>query len=477
MRQLSALLLLAVLATPAPAAALSILQRALPDYRCGSRECPPSPATAIMGEPGKVLAASVEGGPRAGDLFSEVQLPSMALAPGPAGAPATAIAPGLDGNPWALGQLGDGRMALLDAGAHGASTVYAYAPGELPRALATGLGAVWVAGGGVDRLAGPTSVRSILGAGVGETRDVAVGPAGSAWATDGDGAIVQVTESGQVIERSSEQQPLEPLLRGTPGLERIAVGPDGDLWYTDWRGLIGRMSPSGEAREYAIPVHSPPYAPSAGRPFPVGIVAGPDGRMYFTDPGDDAIGTVTMAGEVTEYPIPALAPVVPRDIALAGEEVVFDESQSATLGVIDVNGSQAPLSTPPPIATVQAGVQRALLAARASAKRAFRRGAGFAVSVAPPEAGTLSLSWTAQLPAPAKRRRGKASPPRSVLVASGEQAFPLPQAGTIDVSVTAAGARLLRRSAHGPALHVTAQATFSGYWAGPVAASVGEAFR
>jgi streptogramin lyase len=455
--------LLLVLA--ARARALSVEQHPLPAYRCGSGRCPASPATAIMGEGSLVLAAGVEGG--AHDVFSQVLLPAASLAPGPAGPPASAIAPGPDGDPWVLAPLGDGRTALLDVTPRGASTLYAFGVGEQPGALAVGLGAAWVAGPeGLDRIGGGERSRI---AQTGEVRDVVVGPASSAWATAGAGAIVQAPSTGEAIARSSEPQPLEPL-RAIPQLERIAVGPDGALWYTDSRGLIGRMSPQGAVREYAIPDHSPPYEPGAARPLPLGIVPGADGRMYFTDPGDNAIGTVTMTGQITEYPIPALAPVGPRDITLAGDEVVFDEGQQAALGTVDPTGTEASLATPPSIASVEAALRRVLAAGRPVATRALAHGLGFRLAVAPPEAGTLVVSWTAAVRSARPRHAGARSAP-GILVARGERAFPLPESGPVAVSVTPAGAALLRREARrGRAPVLSARAVFSGYWSGPVEA-------
>src|SRR5262245_56744452 len=49
-------------------------------------------------------------------------------------------------------------------------------------------------------------------------------------------------------------------------------------------------------------------------PAPQGITAGPDGALWYTDPGSNKIGRISIAGAVTEYTLPA-AGSDPRGIA------------------------------------------------------------------------------------------------------------------------------------------------------------------
>ena len=55
------------------------------------------------------------------------------------------------------------------------------------------------------------------------------------------------------------------------------------------------MTTSGAFTEYPIP--------TAGS-NPIGITAGPDGALWFTEGGGNKIGRVTTSGAFTEYPIP-----------------------------------------------------------------------------------------------------------------------------------------------------------------------------
>ncbi len=78
------------------------------------------------------------------------------------------------------------------------------------------------------------------------------------------------------------------------GPNSIAAGPDGNVWFTNHttRSLpnvgtppgIGRIAPSGEITEYRAGLR---YASS-----PDGIVAGPDGSLWFTDRELHAIGRI-----------------------------------------------------------------------------------------------------------------------------------------------------------------------------------------
>jgi virginiamycin B lyase len=455
-----------------PAAALVITQHPLPDYRCGSSRCAASPATAIMAAGvGRVRASGVEAGAR---VYSEVGLGRNAtITPGPPGAPARSIVMGLDGNPWVLSQVGQ-NAAVLDVTPHGLVTEYEYpSPEAQPVALSTGFGAAWLVNGGIDRIGvgGELTQFALPGAlPLNRARAIVSGPGESMWFTDYDGAVGQITAAGQVLEHSSEPQPLDPL-RADPQPTGIADGPDGAIWYTDANhARIGRMTPDGVVEEFPIPRHSPPYAPAANVPIPEGIVAGPEGQyMYFTDPGDNAIGRVSMSGEVTEYPIPSLGPVGPRDITAVGNELVFDEANAAALGTVEPTGSpgEAPLTTPAATSTIAASLGALLKSATALLlARGERPGKGFTVPFASLEAATVVLSWVAER-APAPGRDKRTTP--SIRVAAGTQTFDLAGAKTLGVKITAAGERLLKHAPRrSPHIRLSASASFSGYWAGPI---------
>jgi streptogramin lyase len=123
-------------------------------------------------------------------------------------------------------------------------------------------------------------------------RAITAGPDGNMWLTDLRRlSIIRMTPSGDVTEFK------------TPALG-ITVGADGNVWFTSG-GQIGRMSPDGTTLTW-FPLQTGKYA--------VGIVSGPDGNLWFTEssgegpgPGGSpplptAIGRLTPAGTMTEYP-------------------------------------------------------------------------------------------------------------------------------------------------------------------------------
>jgi streptogramin lyase len=73
----------------------------------------------------------------------------------------------------------------------------------------------------------------------------------------------------------------------------ITAGPDGNLWFTDCgTNAIGKITPSGEITEFVV---NPDIS------YPWGITTGPDGNLWFTDCGTNAIGKITPSGVVTLF--------------------------------------------------------------------------------------------------------------------------------------------------------------------------------
>ena len=59
---------------------------------------------------------------------------------------------------------------------------------------------------------------------------------------------------------------------------------------------IGVMTPTGQVTEYLLPALS----------SPTNITTGPDGNLWFTDPGTDSVGKITTGGQITEYKLPLI---------------------------------------------------------------------------------------------------------------------------------------------------------------------------
>jgi streptogramin lyase len=93
--------------------------------------------------------------------------------------------------------------------------------------------------------------------------------------------------------------PLPPLsFTTTEGALGITAGPDGNVWFTEpITGAVGRITPAGQVTEFPTPVHDP-----------VAITTGPDGNLWFAGGqlGNGSIGRITPAGQVTEFTLPEM---------------------------------------------------------------------------------------------------------------------------------------------------------------------------
>jgi virginiamycin B lyase len=146
--------------------------------------------------------------------------------------------------------------------------------------------------------------------------EIAPGPDGALWFTGagqvGDavvGTIDRITTAGTITQF--------PLPDSAASPNDIVAGPDGALWFTDrscpyspatgtvCAGKIGRITTAGTVTEFPLPANSRPE----------GIVAGPDGAVWFTDErctypqtGElctgARVGRITTAGMIKEYPLP-----------------------------------------------------------------------------------------------------------------------------------------------------------------------------
>jgi virginiamycin B lyase len=128
---------------------------------------------------------------------------------------------------------------------------------------------------------------------------------GKLWVIDVGGpngsnsTLFEVTTSGTFLAHSVSGY-----------LWNTTAGPDGNIWFTEGGvaqdvasssppntvGKIGKINSAGIVTEYALPTAARPY----------GIASGPDGALWATDAGTNAIINVTTSGVLTEYPIPTV---------------------------------------------------------------------------------------------------------------------------------------------------------------------------
>ncbi len=111
----------------------------------------------------------------------------------------------------------------------------------------------------------------------------------------------------------------------------IAAGPDGNLWFTEpGAGKVAKITTDGTITEYPIPmVYS----------VPRGIAAGPDGNLWFTEENAGKVASITTDGTITEYAIPT-AYANPWDIAAGPDgNLWFTEVSGNKVAKLTVSGT------------------------------------------------------------------------------------------------------------------------------------------
>jgi len=165
---------------------------------------------------------------------------------------------------------------------------------------------------------------------------IATGPDGALWFTE-----LYVNKIGRITTTGVFTEYALPSIHPIPGnpYERpgepylIVAGPDGAMWFTD--GIaIGRITTAGVATIYSVEFRGP-----------TDIVVGPDGALWFTSGNPDAIGRITIAGDITWYPTTACS--YPSGIAKGPDDALwFACFNSKSIGRITTSGSISTFSIP-----------------------------------------------------------------------------------------------------------------------------------
>ncbi|NNC09453.1 hypothetical protein HJC10_42425, partial [Corallococcus exiguus] len=120
----------------------------------------------------------------------------------------------------------------------------------------------------------------------------------------------------------------------------ITVGPDGHVWFTQpGTNRIGRATRQGVVSGFDLPT---PFA------SPQGITAGLDGNVWFTELGAGRIGRITPAGVVTEFPLPQAGSAPSGITAGLDGNVWFTEQVGNRIGRITPAGVIMEFEVPTP---------------------------------------------------------------------------------------------------------------------------------
>jgi streptogramin lyase len=261
------------------------------------------------------------------------------------------ITPGPDGNLWFTEQ-GPSTSDIHKIGRatlSGEITEFDLPAGSLPSGITAGPdGAIWFTdytGQMIGRITTDGRLSEFPLAMPGGPVSIVTGPDGNLWFTvttttdtaHPTGNIERMTPAGEVTLFPLGTQP-----------NQIAVGPDGNLWYVAWYDTaIGQMTPAGVVTEFPLPASS----------FPHGLVAGPDGNMWITEA--NGVGRLSLTGVHTPFAIP---PSAKDPTGFAGEygqitvgadgALWFAEDTGGAVGRSTVDGVVTDVSLPYPASLV-----------------------------------------------------------------------------------------------------------------------------
>src|SRR6266478_1473060 len=109
-------------------------------------------------------------------------------------------------------------------------------------------------------------------------------------------ALVMLYAAGAVAPAAAQNITEFPVPTTASEPLGITAGPDGALWFTENIGnKIGRITTAGAFTEFTVPTTSS---------HPIGITTGPDGALWFTELQSTKIGRITTAGAFTEFTVP-----------------------------------------------------------------------------------------------------------------------------------------------------------------------------
>jgi streptogramin lyase len=149
------------------------------------------------------------------------------------------------------------------------------------------------------------------------------GPLGSEWFANGN-AVDRIDQQGNVtlypVSDPNEQD-----------VGWMTRGPDGAVWFAERdTGKIGRIDAHGAMREYNLP------SPGA---VPQGIVFAPNGDIYVTEQGSNAIARVDpVTGAAVDFPTPTPDSTTQSGVLGPDGAIWFIERSAAQIGRMTLDG-------------------------------------------------------------------------------------------------------------------------------------------
>jgi len=147
------------------------------------------------------------------------------------------------------------------------------------------------------------------------------GPLGSVWFSL-DSAIGRIDQQGQVTTY--------PVRTGA-NIGWMTTDPEGTVWFAErGTGKIGEISADGAITEFDLPT------PTA---VPQGIVFAPDGNIYVTEQGANAIARLDpVTGQTADIPVPTPNATVQSGVLGPDGTIWFIERAAAKVGRMSLDG-------------------------------------------------------------------------------------------------------------------------------------------
>jgi streptogramin lyase len=254
------------------------------------------------------------------------------------GNPPGAITSGPDGNLWFVGNFIGGSVGRITP--DGQATEFA-----LPNAFAQPVaitagpdGNVWFTAdtyptgefvGRVTPTGQITEFAIPVPSGVsGSAAGITAGPDGNLYFLH-DGVLARITPTGQITDHVADAVGVA-----------ITAGPDGNLWTAGTLfntqtgavlgGFVDRISLTGSVTPFSLGGAS--TAPASIRP-------GPDGNLWFTEPGANQIGRITPAGQIAVFTVPTAGSQPTAITAGPNGNMWFTEATGRRIGEYFLTGT------------------------------------------------------------------------------------------------------------------------------------------
>jgi virginiamycin B lyase len=159
---------------------------------------------------------------------------------------------------------------------------------------------------------------------------IIAGGDGNVWATEVQRhGILRVTPAGVITTFAVPGE-------GVGVLQGIAWGSDGALWFTSREeNSIRRLAPDGRfGASYPVPSQATDGNKLTKGGWPRAMARGADGALWFSEMAANKLASITVSGQIREYPVPSPGSA-PYGVCWLDGHAWFTESVGNRIGCLD----------------------------------------------------------------------------------------------------------------------------------------------